>query len=343
MSEKELTMEMANLICRFGSEFVLLDMLEPIVFPAFFGESKIRVYGETSFFFFDVKLVRLKSYENNLRLGIAGRFIKDTKVQRDQIFEEGKGIIKDSRTLRSSPSALFLLLLNNHRLIYVKETRDAPPKDTFRTTLHYFLMERHKSFLRKAFEDYKLRRKREPETPVMRKIDFLELFPPPSLKLIPLTSEDSIQEFINKYELLRSIEISISDRNSEIDNDSFFEELNRRKELLGSKKSAVKHSSRNGLDKEIAKNEVREATSQGNQVVNLDGYDTEGNKLQGNNEKFQLRRSIEVSEKMDEAISQLDQSFMDLVKAGVVKVPEEREKDKEILRSIYRGHYDKSR
>jgi len=322
MPEKQLNMEMGNLICRFGPKLALLDMLDEIVLPAFFDNTRIRVYGQTSYFFYDVNLVKLPSLSKEPIIGIAGRFIKDTTVQREQIFEEGKGLIKDSETMRSSPSALFLLILNYHRLIYVKETRDAPPKETFRSTLLNFFMNIHRSFLKKVRRENRIQHKKNPEIPIVTSLELLEKYPPPTLELIPLTSEDSIEDFINKYNVLRSIEIVFSDRNSEFDNNPFFEQLQRRKDLLGSKKSIIRHGNAEGLNKDVAIEEVADATAQGNQMVKLDGLDAEGDILKGNNEKFQLRKSInELSTKPDEAAKQLYESFINLVQAGLIKLP----------------------
>ena len=59
MSEKTLNMEMANLVCRFGGEKVLLDLEEEVVLPSFFDSSMIRTYDKTSYFFYDVSGVHL--------------------------------------------------------------------------------------------------------------------------------------------------------------------------------------------------------------------------------------------------------------------------------------------
>lgn len=88
-------------------------------------------------FFHDVKPVLLDNSENKV-IGIIGRFIKDTTLVREQIFLDKQRIVKDSESIQSSPSSIFLLILNNHRLIYVKETKNAPPKDAFIKTLLSF-------------------------------------------------------------------------------------------------------------------------------------------------------------------------------------------------------------
>lgn len=359
MSKKSLNMEMGNLICKFGQNKVLLDLADEIVFPSFFDTNLIRSYDKTRYFFHDVKKVILNDDENNQVIGIAGRFIKDTTLQREQIFEQERGLIKDTETMRSSPSAIFLLILNYHRLIYVREMSDAPTKETFKSTLLNFLREKHKNFINSEYETYKnlsksissqqeidsnmkisisklnalagrtvidLSQKESDKQLVTKKL-LLEIVPYPSLELIPLTTTDSIEDFIKKYDVLKTLEISLFDRNDENDNEPFFEELQKRKDKLGSHKSTLKHTNSKGLKKDVAIHEISEATAQGNQSVKLQGIDLEGDILSGNNEKFQIRKSIDdLSDKPEKAAKELYQSFNGLVKEGLIKLPETSEK-----------------
>ncbi|MEW8073920.1 MAG: hypothetical protein AB2826_26245 [Candidatus Thiodiazotropha sp.] len=335
MSEKSLSMEMGNLVCRFGNEKVLLDMSDEIVFPCFFDNTLVRSYDKTSYFFHDVSLVLLSKSKSENVIGIAGRYIKDTTLEREQIFEEGKGLIRDTGSLRSSPSALFLLILNNHRLVYVKETKDAPPKESFRSTLLSFLRTKHKQHIESEFKRYKTLQEADPERERVTKKDLYESTPRPTLELIPLTSEDSIEQFVRKYSILKTIEISLSDRNDENDNDPFFEELQKRKDAIGSTNSVVKHNNSKGLDKDEAIHEIAEATEQGNQAVKLVGIDNEGDILRGNNEKFQLRKPLEdLSSMPAKAANELYNSFVGLVEDGLVKIPETSQRAKVIIESL---------
>src|ERR1700723_2454744 len=130
----------ANFICRFGDQKVLLDYAKEIVLPAFFDDTYIRSYGKKAqFFFHEVEQVVLNGDKENPILGISGRFIKNTYLTREQIFDPEKGIVLDPANIQSSPSAFFLLILNNHRLIYFPETAHAPDLKTFRATLYDFI------------------------------------------------------------------------------------------------------------------------------------------------------------------------------------------------------------
>jgi len=334
MSDRTLNMEIANLICRFGDQ-VLLDHIEDIVLPAFFDVNLVRRYEMTSHFLHQVSLVKLQENNNEVFVGLAGRFIKDTTLRREQIFEQGKGLVKDPGLMRSSPSAIFLLILNNHRLVYVRETRDAPTKESFKATLLAFLRKKHKDYIKKEYEKNKVERRKFPNLPKVTKRDLYEFLPNPTLDLIPLTSEDSIENFINKYNVLKTIEIFLSDRNDENDNDRFFEELQRRKDAIGSARSVVKHINNGGLNKEAAVKEVTEATLQGNQSVKLSGFDSEGDKLIGNNEHFQLRKPIDdLSDAPEKAAYDLYRSFIGLAEEGLIKLPPTSEKAMRIINSL---------
>ena len=231
MSEGLKAIEMANLVCRFGSE-VLLDHFDDIVYPSFSNTDLVRNYGETSYFFEKVELVHLESDGNHEVVGIVGRFIKDTKLRREQIYVQGEGLKHAPRSMQSSPSSLFLLVLNSHRLVYLKETVDAPPKDTFRSTLLSFLRKTHSHVLRSRLaeideQDLSRDEKREAKDKIREEL------PRPTLELIALTSEESIEEFIRGYEVLNQIKISFSDRNDEAELDEFFEQLQKSKDSNG--------------------------------------------------------------------------------------------------------------
>ncbi|MET0012590.1 MAG: hypothetical protein ABW088_02945 [Sedimenticola sp.] len=332
MSDKSLSMEMGNLVCRFGAEKVLLDLADEIVIPCFMDSRLVRRYDKTSYFFHDVSPVKLSKENEEPVIGIAGRFIKDTTLEREQIFEQGKGLVRDEESMRSSPSSMFLLILNNHRLVYVKETKNAPSKETFRSTLLSFLRHKHKAHIEELYEQASAEVDEYGDNVKVTKKELYDNIPRPTLELTPLTSQDSIEEFVKKYDVLKTIEISLSDRNDENDNDPFFDELQKRKDAIGSNKSVVKHNNPKGLDKDEAVSEIAEAAVQGNQSVKLSGVDSDGDILRGNNENFQLRKPLDsLSSKPATAAQQLFESFSGLVEDGLIVIPATSEKAKTII------------
>lgn len=339
MSEGLKAIEMANLVCRFGDE-VLLDHFDDIVYPSFTDMELVRTYGETSYFFEKVDLVHLESDGDNEVVGIVGRFIKDTKLRREQVYVPGEGLMHAPSSMQSSPSSLFLLVLNSHRLVYLKETTDGPPKDAFRSTLLSFLRKKHSQLLRSKLDEIDEKglgrdEKRE------EKESIREGLPRPTLELIALTSEESIEEFIRAYEVLNQIRISFSDRNDESDLDEFFEQLQKSKDAIGSTDTALVHRSKEGLDKDEAVQQVVAATAQGNQNVTLRGVDDGGETIVGNNERFQLKSPVEnISDEPEQAGRQMYESFKALVDRELIRLPPATRKASRLVRSILERYFE---
>ena len=101
----------ANFICRFGKEKVLLDYAEKIILPAFTDDKFIRSFGKgrTHYFFYETKIVQLDENKDKPVLAITGKFIKNTTLSREQIFDPKKGIIKDQASIATAPSAFLFL------------------------------------------------------------------------------------------------------------------------------------------------------------------------------------------------------------------------------------------
>jgi len=330
-------MELANLICKFGEKQVLVDQLNEIVLPAFFDVSLKRKYGKTAYFFDEVKLVVLsESSDDEEVIGIAGRFIRDGMLYRDQVFESGEGLVQDRDSMRTSPSAIFLLVLNNHRLIYAKEVSGAPSKEQFRSTLQSFLRRKRSSLVAKeiasqlaAEADVGLRRKREIKLNIEASVGV------PKVDLVRLTSEEGIESFVDKFEILKTLEIVLKDRNDENDNDEFFDDLQRRKDAIKSTKSSVRHTNTKGLSKDAAVTEIAEATAQGNQIVSVSGTDDAGDSISGNNEKFQIRKELaSLSAKPKKAAKKLYASFLGLISDGTIQVPQTPDKARQAIARI---------
>lgn len=332
-------LEFANLVCRFGDK-VLLDHFDEIVYPSFTDGELRRSYGSTSYFFSDVDLVHLDGRDGSEVIGLCGRFIKDTTLTREQVYVEGQGLVQDREQMQSSPSALFLLILNNHRLVYVKETTDAPPKEAFRATLLNLLRQVHARVLKEkllAVDETGVER----EASKRAKDKLREEYERPTLELIALTSEESIEEFISKYEILTQIRIVLSDRNDEADLDEFFNQMQRAKDSIGSVDTVLTHRATDGLDKDEAITQVTAATAQGNQSVTLRGSDEGGDTLIGNNEKFQLRTPLEnLSSNPIAAADQMFEAFRDLAGRGLIQLPRVGKRTARVIATIFAEYFN---
>lgn len=276
----------ANFILRFGDK-ELIDYAETILIPALTDPGQVRKYGKrTEYFIYKGRVVRLDEDDEVPVMAIVGQFVKKTHLVRHQVFEAGKGPVADEASLASAPSAFFVLMLNNHRLIYFPETPDAPDLTPFKATVKRFIADRHREYIDELYEEGKEGGER------VTKTGLREEHESPTLEIIPLTGADSISTFVNRYSVLKSIEFRIVKPNSEIDGHAIFKQLRELSDELESADTRLRTVNADGLDKDVSKKKINEATAQGNQEVNLDGVDHEGNKLKGNNDEFKISTMI---------------------------------------------------
>jgi len=129
MANKKLNF--ANFVCRFGDQMVLVDQLEEVVIPAFFDDREKTTF-KSRVFLHDVSMIE----QADNRHVIAGRIVKDTVLEREKLFDNETKTLKDSaRTLRSSPTSFFALVVETHRLIFVPEHRGSPTLKTFQSLM----------------------------------------------------------------------------------------------------------------------------------------------------------------------------------------------------------------
>jgi len=282
------SLELANFICKFGKDLNLLDLAEEVVIPAFLDTSLQRVYTDTSYFFYDVEIVKLLDGDPPV-LGIAGRFIKDTTLERNQIFNKDYGLLQDPISMPSALSAVFVLILNTHKLIYLKENKGAALLSTFETTCQRFINIKHDEFIRSQKEHAE---EKEPEDKVTLK-SLREKYPRPDVDIIPLASPDSLLQFINRFETLNNIQIKLIRPNDELDNSKFFAAVREQGNEIQAQQTTVAYRNSNGLDKKEAYAQLQAVTAQGNSRIDLSGVEPSGLKIKGNNENFKARLAFD--------------------------------------------------
>lgn len=337
MAKDGKAIEFANVVIRFGDK-VLLDHFDDIVFPSFVEDNE-RSHTDTRYFFQMADLVNYGVDENGMPvLAMVGRFIKDGVLRRQQVFEQGELQQKPGK-MKSSPSALFMLLLHNHRLIYVKETPDAPSMETFRTTLLAFLKRTHGKLRRETFKEID---KAEPTLAGRRprKDRFDEEYKTPTVQLIPLSSPDDIRTFVERYKVLRQVKFTFAETNDENPLHDMFAQMRAAKEAVGADASSLIHGATEGLNKEQAITQISEATEQGLNEVQLRGLDDEGDLLSGNTEEFKLKKSIgNISTKPVDAGSTMLKVFNDLKDDGMITLSKIAPKTVKRIQEIYRGYF----
>jgi hypothetical protein len=322
------TVSFANFICKFGDDFDLLEQVEDIIIPAFLSTSvPPRKYTDTRYLFDEVKLLRLDE-DTTPTLALAGRFIKDTTLTSEQVYVDGK-LVRRNAQMDSSPSAIFTLILNNHKLIYYPETAHAPGLDSFRSTALHYIRHRYQEFVSDEWESRKATWEKEDDPTAGKplKKDVLKDFPFPSLEIVALSSDLSLRQFLEGFDKLNEISIQIVRPNSELDNSGMFmPALRESSESLNAKTSKVIHSAPDGLNKAAAETQLSRVANEGNAKIDMKGKDDTGGRISGNNEQFRLVVPVKsVSSVVRKAAKKLYEIFSEQVAHGGIHLPAQKE------------------
>src|SRR5690606_36701018 len=109
----------------------------------------------------------------------------------------------------TSPSAFFVLLLKDHRLIYFAETQHAPSLGSFQSTMDRYLTRKHRDFIDASYAAFQGPGKR-----AFRK-DLKEKYPVPTLSVVPITNTDQLADFIKRYASLQEVDIVVHRKHDE--------------------------------------------------------------------------------------------------------------------------------
>lgn len=313
MPRNKKCLEIGNLVCRVGLQKVLLDIFEDIIWPSIEVKDRYRSYGATKFKFLSNHLIKLGMDGTTPVVGMVGRFVKDTVLSREQVLVNDSEIVHDPQSMRSSPASLFLLILNTHRLIYVKETRFAPSLSEFKGTFEHYVRMGIRDYIN--FTVSQLKRTERKKARARLKGEFISL----KVSLNPITCKDSIEEFVDRFRKIQTLKIKSEEVNNEIDNSEFLEGFRAQKTRLKSSSAVLIHRSNDGLDQNEVKSELHVASKLGNQTVVISGEDDNGNFLTGDSENLAVRKSItELSQNTNEAAVQMFDYYKDLEKENTV-------------------------
>lgn len=316
--------EFANFTCTFGERLAMLDLFEEVIWPAFQPMSNTRWFKGTQFFLLDTQLIKVSDGQEHSIFCLSGRFVKNTKLKREQIFRREEGLIEDYTELETAPSSMFVLMLDNHRLLFVREVAGAPDLSTFRATAQRFLTKRHREYVLGLLE--KNEREIKADNSIQRETrkSLVEKYPYPDLRITPLTDKEELQTFLQRFHVIQELTIKLLRTNREdIDNDEFWNALDKTRGRMGSKGASLHFANvRDGLDDSEVFAQCNAASELGNSEIRLRGTDSHGGKLKGNNEDFQLSLETEdLSRDIKEATPKLVEEFSGLVNSGVIESP----------------------
>lgn len=312
----------ANFVCRFGEKFSLLDLAQEIVIPAFTDDQLRRDFGETHYIFHKTQVSEIQSsLSPAAQVVLYGQFVKDTVLRRNQVFEPGEGLKSDEDFMSSAPSAFFVLILNNHKLIYLPEVPYAPPLSSFALTAGAFLRTKRDHFIDALYQ-----RARASANPMTKK-ELREAYPAPTLEVLPLASADSIDEFIATFDKLTSLEFRILSTNQEVPRHQTFRDLMDMKDAIHAKQTKLVHVNKDGLEKDEVVQQIHASAAAGNQQVKVEGLTPNGTKMSGDNHSFRLR--VPIDDLPDEHRARAERMlnvFSDLLAQGML-VEDEHEND----------------
>ena len=315
--------QFANYVCHFD-QLELLDLFDEIVLPSFLNNN-VRQFKETKLFFHDVRLINLSTRKNEFEPAICGRLVKDTVVHSHQIYNSGN-LIPSKNKMETSPSSIFTLLLKNHKVIYLQEYSNSPNLDTFRSTSFAFLTKTRNNLVKELSKEIKGDDRKDK----LQKIE--KTYPLPTLEVLTLNSDESLEDFISKFSLLQEVSIKMIKPNNEVNSAKFFNDVRNVSESVGSTNSNLTFRNKEGLTKDSTLNQIKPALD-GNSKVSFKGKDKNENKLSGTNEDFKLTKFMQVimGNTIENARAMLD-LFEDATKDGLIKIPNHTAKEEKLAK-----------
>jgi hypothetical protein len=307
----------ANFVLRFGPNEVLLDYVQEIVLPAFLNEGHIRRHGETEFRFYNTRLRKLGTHDGDPVLGITGHFVKDMKLRRQQIFDESRGLVANSAEIESAPSSFFILILNNHRLLYFAETASAPTLESFGATAQHFLRTEWHRFVRERLKHDNVTRTGT-ERLSLRQLQ--QRIPTPVLEVVRVAGRDAITETIARFGKITQLRFKLIEPNDETDASEAIEAVEQTWRPTEPTRLEVLVSGQRGLKKDEVERTVTEASEGQNTHILVDGEDEDGLKMKADNDEFALSVPIIDPPKDDtDLTSTLFEKYRELSEQGKVK------------------------
>lgn len=311
MARRNKKLELYNFTLTLGEGKNLLDVASDIVLPAFFSDLQHN-YSAGQYFFSNVRLIQIERQRNSSEqpiVGVLGRFIKDTELRREQVYDrDTEELVDDTQTLRSSPSAIFLLILNNHRLLYFKETDFPPSARNFQTAIRSFVLRKYRVFLESLEESG------------MSEEEAKTQYPKPNLRVVPLSNPSNLSNFVERYSILKSMEVKIYKNNNNLDNDPFFDTVSRKRAEVGASVTTFRHrNDSEGLNKQDVIGQLGPVVGQANSTIKLRGEDSSGNKLTGSLEDMKIEIPLETfPEPWQEKAEFLISTYNNLIEQGIV-------------------------
>ena len=333
--------EFANFHLRFGDDLRLLDLFSEVVLPALTTPDFTREYRDTEYWFQELRLIRAESDPIDTP-ALVGRIRK-----RHVMDVHKEDITVEPEQVESTESSLFLLLLDSHRIIYLHETQHAPGLRALRSTIQRAIAQ-YRNVLVAAIRE-EVRAEGISQTLLQLGLDYDEvpqslraisqIFPSPELEIVPLSSDDSLEDFLKKFKVLQAVRFQFVKTNDEIDNTKLFEEVRHQGEDIGSDATELVHTSEKGLQKEKVREKFSEVLNRGTVAARFRGKDEHNHPVAGTPDQYAIRvPAKELAEKRGllERAKHVFDTFIEQIKQGSIHLPDVNEDRRTKLRNMTR-------
>ncbi len=221
----------------------------------------------------------------NPLIGIFGEFVKDTTLRRTQLLINSETLVEDHASIASSPSAYFLLILNNHQLVYLPKTPFAPSLGEFQTTLSRFIKLKHRSYLECIYKS------RNENSKVITWGELYTEIPTPTVNLVPIATSTSVTSYIQQFKTLNKMEFHLVRPNQTISAGQIFEGLQSILRNVDAQEGTfvTTRSGEEGLAKEEVSKIAGEAADAGTSEIRLTGMGTQGEKITATSSDLRVR------------------------------------------------------
>lgn len=286
------TMEIANLTCKsISGKKELLDVFVDYFYNAMLNqEVKGSKNSEThKYKFIDLEITTLSN-----ELVLLGRLVKCLNLQREQILE-GKTIVKSYDEMASAPTSFFILILNNHKLLWVREVARAPQLRDFKYTLLKAINQERELLISNKFNQFI----RGGDDEYMAEKKAYDYYPKLEIEITPLGNNASIRECLNDFAAIYNFNVTALKRNNELGSDfnDLLRNISTSQENMQAKNVSVNihGDKKHPLAKEQAI-KLAQTASDGNYTYKISGVDSNNNPIVKDQDSFSLTAKINYNE-----------------------------------------------
>lgn len=244
----------ANFTCTFkveGKTEPMLKYFEKIIYPAFNCKNLIRSTnkGLTRFHLTDVHLINFGQ-----TIALIGKHVKRTIVTLSPDFNENQGFFGDEEKKPSAPYSTFIILLDNHRIIYYRNKPGAPTLQNFQSTsrkiINEYVVQKRKELKKELKENKNIyNNKKYKYIEEFSNEVLLKKYPLANLNIVPIESKMLVEEAFKNIHKISNVRFKFFIPNNEaVDYNNFFASCTKIVKETGSKSMTQNLSSPEKVD-----------------------------------------------------------------------------------------------